>query len=118
MHIKIISLHCTLNDEVDKDEVFLKYEGKKIWPSVGAYKSINSGEKKEVAKEFVHKADHDMIIELWDFDFLSKNDLLGTFTMKVEEEDRASTYFTTMRIAREGSTASYMLEWEIIKQVV
>ncbi|MEQ9404020.1 MAG: hypothetical protein RIM99_10565 [Cyclobacteriaceae bacterium] len=117
MQIKILSLHCTLNDEVDKDEVFLKYEGKKIWPTA-PYKSINSGEKKEIGKEFTHKADHDMVLELWDFDFLSKNDLLGTFTMKVDEEDRASTYFTTMKVAREGSTASYMLEWEIIKRVV
>lgn len=117
MHIKVLALHCTLNDEVDKDEIFLKYEGKKLWPS-GPYKSVNSGEKKAVEKEFIHKADHDIVVELWDFDFLSKNDLLGTFTMHVEEEDRASTYFTTMKVAKEGSTASYMLEWEIVKRVV
>lgn len=117
MQIKLLSLHCTLNDEVDKDEVFLKYEGKKLWPG-GAYKSINSGEKKEINKEFTHTTDHDMVVELWDFDFFSKNDLLGTFTMHVEEEDRASTYFTTMKPARDGSTASYMLEWEIVKRVV
>ena len=117
MHIKLLYLYCKLNDEVDKDEVFLKYEGKKVWP-LGSYKSINSDEKKAVNKEFVHKADHSMVIELWDFDFLSKNDLLGTFTMRVDEEDRASIYFTTMKVAREGSTASYMLEWEITKRVV
>lgn len=117
MQIKLLSLHCTLNDEVDKDEVFLKYEGKKIWP-LGPYKSINSGDKIKIEKEFTHIADHDMVIELWDFDFLSKNDLLGTFTVKLEDDDRASTYFTTMKVARDGSTASYMLEWEIIKRVV
>ena len=109
-------MHCTLNDEVDKDEVFLKYEGKKIWPG-GSYKVINSGERMEIGREFVHTADHDIIIELWDFDLLSKNDLLGIFTMKVDEEDRTSTYFTTMKLEQANSTASYMLEWEIIGQV-
>lgn len=116
MQIKLLSIHCTLNDEVDKDEIFLKYEGKKIWPG-SPYKSINSGEKIEIGKEFTHDPSNDLIIELWDFDFLSKNDLLGTFLIKLDEEDLATTYFTTMKLAREGSTASYMLEWEIIKRV-
>jgi hypothetical protein len=117
MHIKLLSLHCTLNDEVDDDEVYLKYEGKKLWPA-GPYKSIKSGDKKPIGKEFVHRTDHDMVVELWDFDFFSKNDLLGTFRMHIEEDDRASTYFTTMKPAGQDSTASYMLEWEIVKQVV
>ena len=114
--IKLLNLHCTLNEEVDKDEVFLKYEGKKLWPS-GPYKKIGSGDKLAVNREFDHKTDHDMVVELWDFDFFSKNDLIGTFTVHIEEDDSASTYFTTMKLAHTDSTASYMLEWEIIKRV-
>lgn len=114
--IRLLHLHCTLNEEVDKDEVYLKYEGRKLWPS-GPYKKIGSGEKLKIDKLFEHKTDHDMVVELWDFDFLSKNDLIGTFTMHIEEDDRASTYFTTMKLAHSDSTASYMLEWEIVKVV-
>ena len=116
MRIKLLSIHCTLNDEIDKDEIFLKYKGKKIWPA-GSYKSINSGDKLKINKEFIHNAKDDLVIELWDFDYLSRNDLLGTFLIKLDEEDVASTYFTTMRLSKEGSTASYMLEWAIIKTV-
>jgi len=86
MQIKLLSIHCTLNDEIDKDEIFLKYKGKKIWPG-SPHKSINSGERLEIDMEFKHDPIEDLIIELWDFDFLSKNDLLGTFFIKLDEED-------------------------------
>ena len=106
--IKLRSLQCILNDEVDKDEVYLKLDGKKIWPS-GLYKQINSGDKVDMNLSFEH-SDEKMRIELWDFDFLSKNDLLGSFTITPGGERGAFT--ANMMLEREGSTASYMLEWE------
>ena len=30
--IKLTSIKCTVPDEIDKDEMFLKYKGEKIWP--------------------------------------------------------------------------------------
>lgn len=106
--IKIKALQCILNDEVDKDEVYLKYNGKKIWP-LGMYKQINSGEKLKVDKSFDH-SEGTIEIELWDFDYLSKNDHLGTFKMK-PDGDRG-TFTASMQLHRADSTASYILEWE------
>lgn len=107
-HIKLKALQCILNDEVDKDEVYLKLDGKKIWPH-GMYKQINSGEKVPVDVTFEH-SDDEMEIELWDFDFLSKNDHLGTFII-VPHGERGN-FTASMRLHREGSTASYILEWQ------
>ncbi len=102
---------CILNDEIDKDEVYLKLKGKKIWPSGSAYKSIDSGERTPVDIDFEHE-EGEMDIELWDFDYMSRNDHLGTFTMKVD--DHKGNYTTSMRLKDEKSTASYILEWAIV----
>ena len=107
--ITLKSLQCILNDEVDKDEVFLKLKGKKIWPSGKLYKQINSGEKIEINKSFDHE-EGEMVLELWDFDFLSKNDKFGEFRAKIDSEKGG--FVTGLKLTREGSTASYMLEWE------
>lgn len=106
--IRLKSLQCILNDEVDKDEVYLKLDGKKIWPA-GMYKQINSGEKIDMNLSFQH-SDEQMRIELWDFDFLSKNDLLGAFTIAPHGE--RGNFTVSMLPEREGTTASYILEWE------
>ncbi len=106
--IKLHSLQCILNDEVDKDEVYLKLDGKKIWPH-GLYKQINSGDKVAVNLSFDH-TDEKMEIQLWDFDYLSKNDHIGTFIIYPHGEEGKFT--ASMRLDRPGSTASYLLEWE------
>ena len=59
------------------------------------------------------KFEHDeeeINIELWDFDYLSKNDHIGTFVI-VPHGDRGKIT-ANMRLDRQGSTASYLLEWE------
>lgn len=60
--IKLRSLQCILNDEVDKDEVYLKLDGKKIWPA-GLYKQINSGDKVDMNVSFDY-SDEKIRIEL------------------------------------------------------
>ncbi len=111
--IQLNHLQCILNDEIDKDEVFLKYKGKKIWPD-GIYRSVDNEEKKEIGITFEHKdIKEPMVIELWDFDYLSLNDHLGTFTMKVDE-NAGGPYQTSMVLNEKRSTASYILNWEIL----
>ncbi len=107
--ITLKSLHCTLNDEVDKDEVYLKLNGKKIWPS-GFYKQIGTGERIDINYSF--ESDEDVIeIELWDFDLLSRNDLLGKFIFKPAGEK--GNFSTSMRTEDMSSTASYFIEWSV-----
>ena len=115
MKIKINSIQCMLNDEADQDEAFLKYNGKRIWPDHGRYHKMNSAEKAEVKILLEHDTQTDLIIELWDWDLLSRNDLIGTFQMTVHPDDYGS-FSTMMKLAETGSTASYMLYWEIVRE--
>lgn len=111
-NIKLHKLHCFLNDETDADEVFLKYKGNKIWP-LSFYKSIFSGELNTIDVTLRHDNDQEpIIIELWDYDLLSPNDLLGTFHLSIGSETYGK-FQATMK-PEGGTTASYLLEWEIL----
>ena len=112
--IRLTKLQCIVNDEVDEDEVFLKFEGNKIWPESGLYKSIDNSESFEVNVELEHPDPNTpIVIELWDFDYLSANDFLGTCEMTIGNDTEGS-FSTSMKLREKGSTASYILFWEII----
>lgn len=54
----------------------------------------------------------EIVIELWDFDWLSSNDLLGVF--KLEVPGLIGTYATDMTLnLAETQKAKYTLEWEV-----
>ena len=110
--IRLISLHCMLNEESDKDEVFLKHKGKRIWPQKGKYHTMDSNERTPVNVMLDHDPSNDLSVELWDWDLLTPNDLIGTFGMHINADDYGK-FTTALRIAHSKSTASYLLEWEI-----
>ena len=58
-------------------------------------KDVNHGDKIEM--------------ELWDYDFLSPNDFLGTFTFYLDDPGGP---FTTELSKKDSQVASYSLEWK------
>lgn len=110
--IHLIALQCMLNEESDEDEVFFKHKGKRIWPTKGKYHSIASNERVFVDLKLAHDLSSDLILELWDWDFLTPNDLIGTFQMHINADDYGK-FSTTLKIVHSKSTASYLLEWGI-----
>ena len=110
--IRINSVQCMTPDEIDKDEMFLKMDGKKIWPEGEKYHRVDTGDKAEVGMELQLKEGWNEI-ELWDFDYVSLNDKLGRFKFKVDNEP--GKYSTSMEVLERDSTASYLLFWEILE---
>ena len=108
--IQLKTLICINPDETDKDEIYLKLKGKKIWPKDGNYKQTDTGEKTDINIEFEHE-EGQLDLELWDFDYMSMNDKLGTFTMIIDHE-RGLTNTASMK-PHKKTTASYILEWKI-----
>lgn len=110
--IRIKSVQCTTPDEIDKDEMYLKMNGEKIWPEGERYHRVDTGDVEEVNLELDVKEGWNEI-EVWDFDFVSANDLLGVFKFKVD--DTPGKYSTSMTLLEKNSTASYFLTWEILE---
>ena len=111
--IKLLRVHCTLPDEIDKDEMYLKYQGRKIWPKGFIYYRVDTGEVAPV-NVTLELEDGWHEIELWDFDYLSRNDFLGTFRFLVD--DNPGEYTNSMTLVEPNSTASYILDWEIMAE--
>lgn len=107
-------LHCYFVEESEYDDVFLKYNGKKIWPIDKKQQPIMMDTTTELNLEIKELSrNQEVVIELWDWDFLSPNDKLGTFTLHIEGEP--GTYSTDMvRNLRETKKAKYTLDWEVI----
>ena len=103
-------LHCIVNDEIDKDEIYLKCDGKKIWPK-GIYKRIDTNETFGLDNTVVETESEKIEIEIWDFDYLTANDLLGTFVMIPGKEK--GNFTTSMKTKNSSSTASYILAWSV-----
>lgn len=109
MKLRLISIKCNVNDESDGDEIYLKYDSHKIWPH-GLFKSIKMNEELEIDVTLDVPDDEYVTFELWDYDLLSRNDLLGSFTMRTNE--KGGPFQTSLKMERLGDTASYLLTWE------
>lgn len=105
------TVHCLVPDESDKDEMYLKYNGEKIWPKENKFNRLDAGEKVEINLE-MEMSEGWQEVELWDYDYISRNDLLGKFRFKVDRQ--IGEFNTSMTLLENGSPASYVLDWEIL----
>ncbi len=111
--VRLISVNCTLPDEIDKDEMYLKYQGKKVWPKgINIYYRVDTGDIAPVDLTLEMEEGWNEV-ELWDFDYLSRNDFLGIFRFNVD--NAPGVYTNSMNLVEEDSTASYILNWEILE---
>ena len=110
--IKIHTIICNVPDESDKDEIFLKVNDKKIWPDKAKYSKIGVDESLEIKKGGSFSGSW-MELELWDFDYTSRNDHLGTFHLDLSQAP--GHYGTILTLNEDASDrADYMLNWELL----
>jgi hypothetical protein len=110
--LHIVKLTCYISDESDGDEIFLKMNGKKIWPEKENFKPMKGGTL-PVGIEIKNIPEKSVVnIELWDYDFLSSNDLLGNFKLIMDK--RGGPYNTDLTLNKKSDKARYNLEWELM----
>lgn len=111
--VLLTNLHCYMVEEQGSDDIYLKYKGKKIWPKGKKHViSMDTSTKLNLPlKELSDK--QQLVIELWDWDLISANDKLGTFTLPVEGVPGS---FSTDMVQNKKETrkAKYTLNWEVL----
>ena len=110
--IKIHKIICNTPDESNKDEIFLKLNDQKIWPIKSKFLKIGVDEALDV--DYNTTVEGKWIeLELWDYDYTSRNDHLGTFHLDLSQE--IGHYGTILSVNEEVSDcADYMINWEIL----
>ena len=107
--IALHSLTCYLPDE-QIDEVYLMFNGKKIWPKDNKFESMkeDSSVRLEVETSILKGAS--IKIELWECDDLSADDKLGNFIL---EADKVGGPYTSDMIKEDKGKSKDALNWEV-----
>jgi len=111
--IKINSIHCYAYEESNGDEVFLKLNGKKIWPEAEKYHQMKDQSAEVNVMVLNLKTNEFIEVEVWDYDFWSPNDLMGKIRMLIDKP--GGPYTTDMQLAEANQMARYSIVWEILK---
>ena len=110
--LRLTRLHCYLVEEPGHDDVYLKYNGNKIWPPDKKQQPIEMDTVTELDVAIEGLLDEQVIhIELWDWDLFSSDDLLGVFSLPISP---GGPFSTDMKInTHETDKAKYTLDWEV-----
>ena len=108
-NLHIISLMCYRQEESNGDEVFLKYNTKRIWPIDMKYSQVTEGTL-DLSLDIAGIDKGQIVnVELWDYDLITANDNLGVFSMLVNE--RGGPFTTDLNTNK--NDAKYTLKWEV-----
>ena len=111
--VVLTSITCHKPSEKDKDEIFIKYKGKKIWPVKGKFNKIDTNQTIPITVEIKDPTIW-VELELWEYDYLSKNDHLGYFNFKSQAYPGEYTAEMSATDKFEG-LAAYTLNWQVIR---
>ncbi|WP_420317004.1 hypothetical protein [Ekhidna sp.] len=106
--LKLVSITCMQTDESDKDEIYLKVGEKKIWPVKSKFYPIDTDEEAAINLGFNVKAGK-VCIDLWELDFISSNEILGSFIFEIDQSGSYSEMMSNLK-----GEASYILNYDVL----
>jgi len=114
--IKLLSITCHQPSETDKDEIYLKFRTEKIWPSGAKFVKIDTNDTVDV-NLVLDISTISVEIELWEYDYLKKDDHLGDFIFM--SSNYSGQYSSELKVSDEwvGKT-KYTLRYEILKSIL
>lgn len=112
--LRLESLVAYIQSETDGDEIFIKYNNKKVAPKDGRYIKMSSG-LVALDVEIELDSNQDWVeLELWDYDLFSSNDNLGKFKLLVDE---VSASFSAELLRDDPSGGKYVLNWSVVERL-
>jgi len=108
----LLKLNCYFTDETKQDEIFIKFNGKKIWPTDKKYIGVGLGDVDINVKLEGITPHETLTLEVWDYDLWSPNDLLGKCTMIIDK--KGGPFSTDMVPIKGTDKARYTLEWQAV----
>ncbi len=111
--LRISSIVCEIPEESDKDEIYLVFRDKKIWPKNLKFLKIDVDETLDVGLQVKVTKPGSMKLELWEYDLASPDDHLGSFILDFENLAPASYTDLLLRDEKGAERASYYINWEI-----
>jgi hypothetical protein len=109
LSLKISRLFIHKSHEQDGDEIYIKFAGKKIWPSVKRYHSFIDAADIGITIELTELSQW-IELELWDYNFLLPSLRLGIF--RILPENKGGPYHCEL-IRRNGTFSKYLIEWTV-----
>lgn len=113
--INFISLNCHLPVSTrGRDRIFLKHNGKRLYPSGGGkfleFKKGDAHKFKDLSL-FIPKEEKTVMVELWKYHWLYRNTLVGRFFFITNISE---TGFSATQLIRnsEYHLSNYLLHWE------
>ncbi len=85
---------------------------RKLWPTDKKHEDVAAGNYKLGVDIREVEANKEMILEIWDHDTFSLNDLLGKMHMMPDQP--GGPYTVDMKPTNDSDTARYLIEWQIL----
>ena len=110
--VRLNTLHCYQNDEAKFDDIYIRYLGKRIWPTDKKHEDVGVGLTQLMIDIADVNPNEEMILEIWDYDTWSANDLLGK--ARIIADKPGGPYTVDMEPINEKEVARYSINWQIL----
>ena len=113
--VRLKKLHCHQNDEERFDDVFIIFKGKQIWPTDKRHEDVKIGTYELMVNLAGIKPMEEVVLEVWDHDTFSPNDLYGKISF-FPDFPAGVSYSADMKPTSNTNYARYTLDWEVIDE--